>query len=323
MRPWGSSWGNGKRKNVLVSGELQNKGKRKKKIANPIFHECAKIASDPFWKDKFEKASYGKFPRGFSYSNNCLVYKKGNINRSLVVPEDPTVAYASIVFFFHEAANIYSDQDLEERQEEEHLAQIQEQLKEKTWAKTLKRQREVLIATYICELKERYVLSRTAILELEDLINIGILYNYFNKDTIILEDGIISEIKGLIYDESKGKFTTKEPLKPKIGKSSSKAKKIKPTPVPRHVPLEKDGDVAFMDEWNKFLDSIAKPNKTIARSRKPMRISRVNFKTEEKFHKNCDSNEDNSTTLSSDTFASHSERSYETVASPGSTLSGI
>ena len=252
-RPWANA------SSKKTTGRKTTTRRRKKKIMNPIFAECFKIATDPFWKDKFEKASYGKFPRGFSYNKGYLVYKRGAKNESVVVPESPYEAYSVCVFFFHESAKIYSDQDRNQIKEEEYQLQLLDQLKEKTWAKTLKRQKEILVEIYVHELKDEYGLSLDSTHRLEDLINVGILFNHFNKDNIILEDGMISEIKGLIYIPGTKSFETDTPLKPKTSKSSSKAKKLEPSPFPRHIPFHKEKTVVFIDEWSKLLDQTIKP----------------------------------------------------------------
>ena len=250
-------WANGTpKKNV---GKKTANRRRKKKILNPIFAECFKIATDPFWKDKFEKASYGKFPRGFSYNKGYLIYKRGAKNDSVAIPESPHEAYSVCVFFFHDAAKIYSDQDRKQIKEEEYQLQLLDQLKEKTWAKTLKRQKEILVEIYVHELKDKYKLSVNATRKLEDLVNVGILFNHFNKDNIILEDGMIKEIKGLEFNPQTKSFIASEPLKPKLSKSSSKAKKLEPSPFPRHIPFQKERPFVFADEWSKFLDQTIKP----------------------------------------------------------------
>lgn len=232
--------------------------RRKKKVLHPIFEECANIATDLFWRDKFEKASFGKLPRGFTVNKDSLIYKRGIKNDWVVIPSTPHEAYSVCVFFFQSSAKIYSDLDRKRIDEEEKLMQLQEQLKERTWAKTLKRQKEVLVELYIQELREQYQLSVDATKRLEDLITIGILYNHFNKDNIILEEGMIANIEGLVFDPSSKQFTTEEPLKPKTSKSSSKAKKIEPSPLPRHISFNKEKAVDFCDEWGRLLDQSTK-----------------------------------------------------------------
>lgn len=267
-RPWAAT-------PAKNTGRKTTTRRRKKKILYPIFAECSKIATDPFWKDKFEKASHGKFPRGFSYNKDHLIYKRGTKNDSVIVPDSPSEAYSVCVFFFHDTAKIYSDQDRKRIEEEEYQDQLLEQLKEKTWSKTLKRQKEVLVEIYVQELKEKYQLSISATRQLEDLINVGILFNHFNKDNIILEDGMISEIKGLVYDDESKTFKTTETLKPKTSKSSSKAKRLDPSPFPRHVPFHKENNVVFVDEWSKFLDQTIKPHTKKKESNPSVKIARV------------------------------------------------
>lgn len=235
---------------------------KKRKVLYPILAECAALTTDCFWKDLFEKASFGKFIKGFTINRDYLIYKRGSKSDSVLIPNSPHEAYSVCVSFFQSSAKIYSDEDLKKIHEEERLMQLEEQLKERTWSKTRKRQAEVLIDDYICELKAKYHLGVEQGKKLEDLINIGLLYNYFNKDNIILKDGMISEIKSLKYDETKGEFTTITKMKPKTGKSSSKARRIEPSPLPRHIQLTNQRKIDFQNEWGKLLEQTCK-NKPI------------------------------------------------------------
>lgn len=245
-RPW-------KKKNTTLS-----RTSKKRKVLHPIFAECAELTTDLFWKDLFQKASFGKFIKGFTINRDYLIYKRGSKSDSVLIPSSPHEAYAVCVSFFQSSAKIYSDEDLRKIHEEERLIQLEEQLKERTWAKTRKRQAEILIDAYVIELKTQYNLGEEAGKKLEDLVHIGLMYNYFNKDNIILEDGMISDIKNLKYDEAKGEFTTIGEMKPKMSKSSSKAKKIEPSPNPRHINLSNKRKINFQNEWRKLLEQTSK-----------------------------------------------------------------
>lgn len=242
-RPWSS-------KPVIP----KKKTTRKKKIIYPIFYECSTLTKDPFWKRKFEQAGYGKFPRGFSYYDGLLMYKRGIKNEATKIPTNNTEdAYCTSLYFFKQTANMYSDEDKKRLREEEHKLHLQERLKERTWAKASRRQREVLVDIYIQELTEKYNLSSYQSRKVGDLIYLGIFYNVLDKDVIHLEDGMISEIEGLNYDEGSGEFTLDQELKPKIPKSSSKAKKITPSPEPRHITTQIRKNMNFQTEWEKLL----------------------------------------------------------------------
>ena len=233
---------------------------KKKKVLHPIFTQCAKLTTDRFWKNLFEKASFGKFLRGYTINREYLIYKRGSKSDSVFIPNSPHEAYSVCVSFFQSTANIYSDEDLKKIREEQRLIQLQEQLREKTWSKTLKRQKEVLIEAYIFDLKKKYSLGVEQGKKLEDLIKIGLLYNYFNKDNIILDNGIISDIKGLKYDETKGEFTTLTEMKPKTNKSSSKSRKLEPSPLPSHVEIINQRKLNFQEEWRKLIEQTMKDN---------------------------------------------------------------
>lgn len=76
-------------KNTIQANEVkQNKnvGKKSKyykEVHNEIFTTIMAVLTDDFWIEKFELASKGKFPRGFSCQNSILTYKKGNKTSSV------------------------------------------------------------------------------------------------------------------------------------------------------------------------------------------------------------------------------------------------
>ena len=83
-------------------------------------------------------------------------------------------------------AQIYSDQDREHQREEERLMQLQQQLKERTWAKTLKRQKEVLVSLFVQELREKNSLSKESAQKLEDLIkDLPVVFRYLQEVWVV------------------------------------------------------------------------------------------------------------------------------------------
>jgi hypothetical protein len=227
---------------------------RKKRVVYPIFQECAALTNDPFWKKKFEQAGFGKFPRGFSYHEGLLMYKRGIKNEATKIPlSSPMEAYSVCIYFFRNAANIYSDQDKILLKEEEEKTKLQQQLKEKTWSNVSKKQKEVLIDLYVQELTERYHLTVLSSKKLQDLIYLGLFFKVLDKNVIHLEEGTIAHIDDLEYDFKTGEFVLHQDLKSKISKSSSKARKIPISFHPKHISYQGSSCMNFKTEWEKVL----------------------------------------------------------------------
>jgi len=77
----------GKRKENMSTDEQMEKRRKRKtrnnEVVHSIFEECAKNVEDEYWKDIFNHASRGKFPRSFSYTNKNLIYHIGNQKKNI------------------------------------------------------------------------------------------------------------------------------------------------------------------------------------------------------------------------------------------------
>lgn len=58
---------------VQLSPTKKTKPKKERTIVNPIFTELKDGTTDKFWANIFKNASYGKFPKGFSYSTGYQI----------------------------------------------------------------------------------------------------------------------------------------------------------------------------------------------------------------------------------------------------------
>lgn len=96
--------------------------RRKKvpKIVFPLWSQCATMTEDPYWKEIYTQASYGKMPKGFGYSNNFLEYNRGQKSYRTIIPSDPSGALISSQEFFR-LHGIISEDDIamNEKEDEE------------------------------------------------------------------------------------------------------------------------------------------------------------------------------------------------------------
>jgi hypothetical protein len=246
-------------KNETLAITPKKRKKMLKPVVNPIFEQLANLTEDVFWKTIFLDCSRCKFPRGFTFKNNVLTFKKGNKMTCLELTSNLAESFTSCINFFQSAGGIMSKKDREKirkLEEERILEQIESDL-DKNW-KDIKKEnlKEVLLNEFIKEISEKLNFNEKEKNELSTTIKKGIILKYFNNDNIIMEDGKIIEIEGLIYDDEKRQHDIHEDcISKKIRKPSDLGiEKIKKT---KNV-------VKFIDMWTKYLDNLeAKRNKKI------------------------------------------------------------
>lgn len=227
-------------------------------IKNPIFAECAKLTSDPFWISLFNQGSLNKFPRGFMFSEMQLMYKRGTRTTRIEISESPVEAMSAIMAFLGTTAGIMSESD---QQRAKKFLDAQNSnilsIKNCSWSQIKKdKVKEMLISTFVREVAQMFTLNSTEKKQLETTIHIGFFLGYFQTKHVIFTRGRIVAIDGLNFDTATRSFIIDSSLTPKAKKSSSSKKnnddKIK----------EKK---SFMSQWSKFLERFSKsgPSPTI------------------------------------------------------------
>jgi len=221
----------------------------KKEIVNMIFEDCANINDDPYWIDLFKKASFGKFKRGFCYSDGRLTYRKANKAYSINIPSNPYEASSLCHDFFRTHGNCYSPIDVEKSMimQKKIIATENEKL---TWKNTSHDLRHVLICNYINDMSKIMNLSSEEKSQLKQTIVDGVDKKYFVTTNIILEQNNIYQINGLLWNNIRRDFYIDPQLQPQITKKYSRAKII---PCKR---IDKDTIPQFTTKWNKYIFSL-------------------------------------------------------------------
>lgn len=230
-----------------------------KPVINPIFEQLANLTEDNFWKTIFLDCSRGRFPRGFTFKNNLLKFKKGNKMTCLEITSNLVETFTSCMNFFQSAGGIMSKEDREKikKMEEERILEQIEKDTDKNW-KDIKKEnlKEALLNEFIKEICEDLNFNEQEKIELTTTIKKGIILKCFNNDNIIMEDGKIFEIEGLVYNDKKRQHDIhKDFLVKKSAKSSDLG--IGKT--------QDKNNPCFIDMWVKYLDNLEnKRNKKIS-----------------------------------------------------------
>ena len=139
---------------------------------------------------------------------------------------------------------------------------VEEKLIITTWKDILKN-RDYHIKNYIIDLKEKYSLTYKETCNLESVIMMGVVSEFFNEDNIIIENQKIIDIKNLIWNKNRRKFSIKTDGY-KIKKRTEKInnKKIYTTHTietsnDNYITVVKEAkDMCIEKKWLKFLETI-------------------------------------------------------------------
>ena len=248
-----------KKEKVKILNDSKKGKKKLKPIINPIFEKCASLTEDTFWQSIFMDCARGKFPRGFTFKNNLLTHKKGTRLTTLEISNSPTDVYSATINFFQSIAGIMSVKDRRKLQkiEEEKLIEEMEKDTDLTWGKIRKENlKEILLTEFITDVSKRMNFNSDEKKELTTTIKKGIILKCFNANNIIMEEGKIIEIDGLIYNEETNEYEIDQEYIPE-----KKCRKDSGLGVEK---IEEKLDVNFLEIWKKYLEGLEnKRNKKV------------------------------------------------------------
>ena len=233
-----------------ASAPKTKRKKVEKKVVHEIFEFCADLTNDPYWISVFNECARVKFPRGFSYKNGLLIHRKGNKLKRIPIPNSPHEAYSISVSFFKNAAGLMSGIDRKklQKEEEERLLELVN-TKELEW-KDIKTERvkEILISEFVADLAIKMEFDKYKKIELSTTVKSGFMLKYFTGKNIIMEEGKVVKIDGLVYDKEKSRFF----IDPKYT-AKRPGRKVKGLGI---EPVAKKAKVSFISNWEKYLQSL-------------------------------------------------------------------
>ncbi|CAH6420375.1 Hypothetical protein HVR_LOCUS1176 [uncultured virus] len=265
------SWAN---QPVVQAPQRIRKTRGVKEVIHKVFADCAmwidESIHDPFWVEKFNTAATGKFPRGFSYSDGVLLYRKGAKCHTLDVPNNPYEAAHACMEFFRSNGGIFSTMDQQDSMELQYARSqavlTQQQL---TWGDANKKIQECMLSHYVIGMKSIMNLSDHEVEQLRQTIKLGIANKFFGKHNIHVDNNRVHSIDGLLWNNEKRNFYINPDLKPNTTRSYSRNK----DGPPAVDPSQKDTIPQFGLKWNKYIENI---DKKIARNNRRVRRVTVN-----------------------------------------------
>lgn len=191
-----------------------------KKIINykyPYFHEAATYIQDEYWKEILEAlALTGRTPRGFQYTNGCLMNKKKKKAIKLSV-EDPQTLCHDFIEFCKMHGNMFSLEDVENI---ENTDLYVSEIPLENW-KTISKSHTSLVIHITHYIRKRYPnLSKSMYDKLYTTIITQINLKTIDEHNVIIEDNEIVDIVGL--DIEGDQIILSLPAAPKIKPSHSK-----------------------------------------------------------------------------------------------------
>jgi len=229
--------------------------KRKKTlrpIIHPIFEKCIALTEDPFWISIFNDCSRGKFPRGFNFKNNILLYKKGNKVTKAEITDSISEVFFTTMEFFRISGGIMSVSDRQKMKENEEkkLLEKLETKKEYSW-KEIKTEKikEILINEFINKLAKNLDFNEEEKKDLTTTVKKGFLLKYFNSNNVKMSGFQIVEIEGLIYNEENNEY--------EIDSNYMNERKTKKEITTLGIEkTEKKTELNFLFLWEKYLESL-------------------------------------------------------------------
>lgn len=242
---------------IIQAPQRAKKTRGTKEIIHKIFSDCAILieesVNDIFWMEKFNNAATGKFPKGFTYNDGILTYKKGAKCHTLDVPHNAYEASHACMEFFRSNGGIFSPLDQQDSLELQYnrSQQVQQQL---TWADSNKKIQECMLSHYVIGMKSIMNLSNSEVEQLRQMIHLGISNKYFGKHNIYVENNRINRIDGLLWNDVERLFFINPELKPASTRNYSRNKDGPPS----IDPSQKDMIPQFFIKWNKYIEIIDK-----------------------------------------------------------------
>ena len=253
-------------KTPMMNGGARSRSRPRPKrcqlvVINPIFEQFIETLKDPFWVNVMKECSYGKFPRGTSFRNNILSYRKGVKVLSEELNNDLIDGPQKCIEFFQTHCNLKSDNDLLLERERLDVCGINgPKILTMSWSEIRSGSvKQSIILDFIYKIHSERNLNREKLNNLKTQVNLGFTLKYFTSDHVVFSNGVILDIKGLKWDHHKEEFYIDLSIAntPKI----TKLKDFLSGEVykdPEHKVTPKSTYVDYAKKWSKTSEQINK-----------------------------------------------------------------
>lgn len=210
------------------------------KVKHDIFMECAKTEPTQFWKNILESCAYGQFPKGMSYRDGVIFYKKNKTKQPITkyLPENIEEAKQTVIDFLRTDIGFQSKDEVL-RQQLETRVKLNEIIRphDTVWKdiRAASTQKQI-IAMYVDRQREILKLNIDQANQLFTTIIIGLSLGTILPDDIEMDRGTILEIENIDRLPT-GYYTTRRPI---------------PEPMPIYNEQEEINQTSISDGWHKY-----------------------------------------------------------------------
>lgn len=187
---------------------------KERAVIFPIFEECKSFTLDSFWRDKFTEFSCNHFPPGMRFDavRKNLVLKIDGKKAEFVSVNDnnPAELFQSMMYILRDKYDMRSSRDIKVQKKSIEDAMKKHETDLNCEFKNIKPRslKDRLIMNYISSLKLKYKLTDAEFNYLISVVQLGFQFKSLTTADVVYAEGVVSEIKGLTFDEKNRIFTT-------------------------------------------------------------------------------------------------------------------
>lgn len=198
--------------------------KKNEIIVNPKFLEAAAIVEDSYWSSILEKNAKNKFPTGFKYQENNLIYRKGATFDSLYLGNLDIKDFTNkCIEFYKRFTRMKSTKEMGiQNIESDAKRTIKRDQISSNWQKRMvNNDRVQLVLHYARKLERELNLNEELSKQLKNGLYYATISREFDNSSVTFRDGEVKHIEGIKIDKENNKvvFNFK-----KQRKSEAKAK---------------------------------------------------------------------------------------------------
>lgn len=232
--------------------------KEPEKIHFDIFKKFSEETDNTFWKELFDNASKGKFPKFFFYKDGCLTYAN-NQKKQLDVfclTKCDDIELNDIIEFMVKNGILPPEDEIDKI--EEIVTNCSFETKIRNWGDYKKKDKDHMIEFYIEEMSKSMRLTYVQRNSLNSKILEGIQLGIFNKNNIFVDkDNRISKIDGLFFSKKVNEFVIDPNLKKNVQKKKKDINSI------RSDDSSYSTNNTLFTKWKKLLENYEKSYKKL------------------------------------------------------------
>lgn len=233
---------------VNVSTQPRRKGKRTKPVIYQIFEDASRETQDKYWSNRLQDAARGIFPKKFSCSRGMLVFCTNRKSDSIAIPTNPKDAFKVFYDFTRHYGGLASENDIQATKLDliaNNRANVRQLNNKDLWP---------LLQQFIVNYSAYYKMENAEKKSLKSAVCLGYHMGIFDCKTVIIQNGIIVNIPGLVHDMNNRycyiEKTLFESAHARMAKEFNSEKHVDPMMI-KHE-MAKSRGKSLNDDWKKI-----------------------------------------------------------------------